>query len=389
LLRLSDEDTDSTEAIARLEFDWTGITDHTFQLNLEGAFNSLDGALAQTEDRGDGPEDSTIPGANIRVEEVRGDFLVKDTWTLGLFELDYGVGAEVSTITQTGDAEQERTFFFTKPQAVLSYNSGQGHQTRMQISREVSQLDFGDFVSTALFEDDDLSLGNPDLRPDTTWIAQMIHERRFGPQSVLKITAFHHWISNVLDLLPLSATSEGTGNIGDGKRWGVEVETTIPFDWLGLKGSRLDIFGRWQDSSVTDPVTGEKRVLSDRLPPGRLMPLVFNVESKYVLSVDYRQDFQALRYAWGWDVRMRGERPRFKVNELDVLDEGTEFNVFLETTRFFNLKSTFRVENILDLFDTRDRTIFVGERDLTPVSIRELRIRRRALRLSFTVSGSF
>ena len=389
LLRIADDDARSTEAITRLEFDWTGITDHTIQANLEGAFNSLDGALIQTEDMGAGPVEVSVPGANTLVEEIRWDFLLKDTWTLGKFELDYGLGAEVSTISQTGDAEQERTFTFLKPQGVLTYSSGQGQQTRMRISREVSQLNFEDFVSGNVFEDDDLALGNPDLQPDTTWVAELIHERRFGPQSVLKLTAFHHWISNTTDFLPLSADFETTGNIGKGRRWGFEVATTIPLEWVGLKGARLDINARWQDSSVIDPVTGESRVISDRTPPMRLMPLGFYSENKYAVAIDYRQDFQAQRVAYGWNIRSRAKRPRFKANELDVLDEGTEINAFVETTRWFGLKMTFEVQNILDMAETRDRIGFVGERDLTPVEFREHRDRLRSIRVAFSVSGSY
>jgi len=56
LFRLSDTDTDTTEAIARLELDWTGFDNHQIQLNMEGAFNSLDGSLLQTVDTGAGPE---------------------------------------------------------------------------------------------------------------------------------------------------------------------------------------------------------------------------------------------------------------------------------------------------------------------------------------------
>ena len=215
------------------------------------------------------------------------------------------------------------------------------------------------------------------------------HERRFGPQSVLKLSAFHHWISNTLDLLPLSTDFEATGNIGKGRRWGLEVETTIPLEWIGLKGARLDINARWQDSSVVDPVTGENRVITDRTPPMRLMPLGFRSENKYAVAIDYRQDFQAKRVAWGWDMRTRAERPRFRANELDIVDEGTELNVFVETNRWFDLKMIVELQNILDLADVRDRTGFVGERDLTAVEFREHRDRLRAMRVNMSVSGSF
>ena len=388
-LRQADVDSKSTEGIVRLEFDWTGIPNHNIQANLEGAFNSLDGKLLQTEDTGTGPVEVIVPGANSRVEETRGDFLLKDTWSLRNFELDYGMGAEVSTISQSGDAVLERSFTFLKPQGVLSYNSMQGQQTRLSVFRDVAQLNFGDFISGNVFEDDDLALGNPNLKPDTTWVAEFIHERRFGPESVLKITVFHHWISDVIDLLPLSETFEATGNIGNGRRWGATLETTIPLERLGLTGARLDIFGRWQDTSVVDPVTGENRVITDRTPPGRLMPLIFSTENDYAFSIDYRQDFQEQKISWGWDIRERGEHPRFRANELDILDEGMEFNTFIETTRWFGLKIRFDAENILDITSTRDRIRYTGARELTPVLFREEQIRNRSFRFAFSVSGSF
>ena len=41
LFRVADTGTDTTEAIARMEVDWSGIADHSVQLNVEGAFNAV------------------------------------------------------------------------------------------------------------------------------------------------------------------------------------------------------------------------------------------------------------------------------------------------------------------------------------------------------------
>jgi len=315
--------------------------------------------------------------------------LLKDSWTPGQFEVDYGLGAEVSKISQTGDEELERDFIFLKPHVVLSYSPGQGEQTRIRLAREVAQLDFKDFVSATVFEDDDLALGNPNLRPDTTWVGELSHERRFGELGVVKATVFHHWISDVLDLLPITSSFEVPGNIGDGKRWGMEVESTIPLEWLGLTGAKVDLQARWQDSSVTDPVTGMKRPLSNRFVEAAILPLAFRRENKYAFTMDYRQDFREARMAWGWSVRTRAERPLFKVNELDIADDGTELNFFVETTRWFGIKTRFMADDIFQLAETRDRTVYTGERDLSPVAFRELRDRIRAFRLTLLMSGSF
>jgi len=389
LFRQADTISDATEAIVRLEFDWSGLQDHAIQLNLEGAYNLLDGSLFQTENVGAGAVIVEIPGANARVQEYRGDVLLKDTWSLGQFELDYGLGAEVSTISQSGDEELERSFFFLTPQGSLSYSSGQGDQSRLRFAREVAQLDFNDFVSTAVFEDDDLALGNPNLHPDTTWVAELSHERRFGGISVVKVTAFHHWITDVLDLLPLTSTFAVPGNIGDGNRWGIELESTVPLEWLRLRGSRLDVKLRWQDSSVVDPVTGQKRVLSAN--PGFSGPpnIRFREQNRYVFDIGYRQDFEAERVAWGWRVAQQAERPLFKVNEMQKYNEGTLINVFVETTRWLGLKIRLEGNNLLNYTETRDRTIYTGGRDLSPVSSRILRERVAGRRANLVISGNF
>jgi len=386
-IRLADSDSVRTESIIRVELDWARLPNHTVQINLEGAFNVLDNAFNLVEDSGAGPMPVPVPGANARVEEVRWDFLFLETWSTGRFALDYGLGAEQSTISQSGDVNQERNFFFLKPRGVLTYSPGEGKLTRLRLEREVSQLDFKDFVSATVFQDDDLALGNPDLRPETTWVAEVSHERRFGELGVVKLTAFHHWISDVQDLLPLTPMFETPGNIGDGRRWGAVLETTLPLDSLGLAGAQLEFKARWQDSTVVDPVTLDRRVLSGDTETRR--PLPFRGENQYAFTLDFRQDFNAAHVAWGWDLRTRAERPLFKVNELDIRDEGVELNVFVETTRWFGLKIRVQGQNLLNLSLLRDRTVFVGQRGLSLVDFRELHDSMEGRRIILSLAGSF
>jgi len=387
LFRQADTDAETTETIARMEFDWTGLPNHAIRVNLEGARNVLDSALVQIADTGSGPVVVPVPGANTRVEETRGDFLIGDTWSFENFELDYGLGAETSTISQTGDAQVERSFTFVKPHAALTYAPSPQRQTRFRLAREVSQLDFKDFVSATVFEDDDLALGNPDLRPETTWIAEFSDERRFGELSVVKLTLFHQWISDVEDLLPLSPTFEAPGNIGDGRRWGVELESTLPLDAIGFTGAKLDVKARWQDSVVVDPVTGLDRVLSSE--GSHNGDILFRNENEWAFLVDFRQDFEEARVAWGWNLATRAERPLFKVNELDVFDEETNVDVFIETTRWLGLKIRLTGINILDILQSRDRTAYTGERGLSPVDYRELRDSTNGARVLLGFSGTF
>lgn len=385
-----------TESIGRVELDWLGAADHVVQINFEVARNTLDSGLVQIVDTGGGPVVVPVPGANTRVEEERADILISDTWSFGDLEFDYGIGAETSTISQTGDAELERDFFFLKPHATLTYAKTAKRQQRLRLAREVSQLDFQDFVSTTVFLDNDLALGNPNLKPETTWILEVSEERRFGTLGVVKLTAFHHWISDVEDLLPLepdfvppdpNELFEVPGNIGDGRRWGLELETTLPLDRIGLSGARVDIKTRRQDSTVVDPVTGQDRVLSAK--GGHGGDINFRNETQYSFLVDFRQDLEKAQFAWGWNYASRADRPLYKVNELDVYDETAEANMFVETTRWLGMKIRLTATNLLTEVESRDRTEYVGERGLTPVDSLKTRNTTNGFRLTLEFSGTF
>ncbi|MGY8814484.1 MAG: TonB-dependent receptor domain-containing protein [Gammaproteobacteria bacterium] len=383
------EETDITEVIGRVELDWSGMVNHAITIDIEAAYNILNNGLELTEDTGMGPEEIFVPNGNSRVEEVRGEFLFKDTWTIGNLTWDYGLGAEVSTITQTGDTDQKRSFFFIKPQSLLSWSPNQQQQTRLRIEREVSQLNFNDFVSTTSFVDDDLALGNPDLKPETTWITEFSHERRFGKLGVVTLTVFHHWIVDVLDLLPVSDEFEVPGNIGNGRRWGLEMKTTLPLTWLNIKGARLDVQTRWQDSKVTDPVTGSDRQLSAFSAFPGPPTIRFYSENDYVVDIAFRQDFEDAKWAWGFDTAVQADRAVFKVNELENFEEGIELNAFFETTRYPGMKIRLEGRNLTNYLEVRDRFSYSTRRDLSPISGRERRLRKPNRIFTITFSGNF
>ncbi len=388
-------DTGTRENIGRLELDWSGWTGHSVQANLELAYNSVDATQRQFEDRGLGPLPVDVPGANTRVDELRWDALLLDSWTHRTVTLNYGLGIERSTISSESDDNRKRTFNYLKPQAQLVWALDPQHQLHMRIAREIAQLDFNEFISSSVFEDDDLALGNTDLRPERTWVSELGAEKRFGQLGVLSITAFYHAITDVQDLLPLTPEFEVPGNIGDGHRLGLELESTIPLEWTGLTGARIDVKVRWQDSSVIDPVTGQNRVLSGKTGFGGPTIIPFRDDSDeydYVYDVAYRQDFNTTRVAWGWDFAERGDRILFKVNELDIIDESDlELNAFVETTRWADIKVRVEGQNILNLAEERNRTIFIDTRNLalTGIERREWRAREKGFRLFLILTGSF
>jgi outer membrane receptor protein involved in Fe transport len=387
--KFKDSDQIEEEAIVRTEFEWTGIDAHTIRLNLEGTYNLVANTEVETEDTGTGPVTVFVPGANTTLEEYRWDILLKDVWSFGVLELDYGLGAEVSKLTQAGDADVERKLSYLRPQAELSYTPDNTQRIRLRLAREVAQLMFDDFISASLFADEDLALGNPDLKPETTWVSELGYEQRFGRENVLKFTLFHHWISDVQDLIPITLTEEAPGNIGDGRRWGIEFEGTIQLDRVGLRNARMDINARWQDSTVVDPITGEDRVLTSTILADNSSRSIFENDNEYVVVAEFRQDFDVARIAWGWDVTFEADLRAFKVNELELRNKGADLGFFIETTRWIGLKLRLEFNNVFDKTVARQRDIFVAERGLSPLLRSQLQDRTDGREIGLSLSGSF
>jgi hypothetical protein len=66
-----------------------------------------------------------------------------------------------------------------------------------------------------------------------------------------------------------------------------------------------------------------------------------------------------------------------------------EVNAFVETTRWFGIKIRLEGSNLSHFTETRDRRLYEGRRDLSPVSRREFTRTREGRRLILTVSGVF
>ncbi|UTW55760.1 TonB-dependent siderophore receptor [Kordiimonas sp. SCSIO 12610] len=366
-------DTTEGETIGRLEFDWNGWKNHTIQFGGEIAQNFVDSDF-QLFNNG---EEIPLPGSNTRVSELRGEPFISDSWSLNSkLTADLSLAVEISRIQQTGDVENSRTFVFPKPRLSFTYVPTSQSQWRLRLEQEVGQLNFFDFVSSANFDDADLDFGNPDLQPDRTLVAEAAYERRFGEIGVVSLTVFYNYVQDLIDLIPTSATTEATGNIGNGTRYGVEVGFTTPFDFIGLSDARVDVNYRIQGSSVTDLVTGESRRFSNERPQS--------------IEIDFRKELPGLRSATGFRYFDRNDSQFFGVDEFVVQENNdTRFSMFWETTLPAGIKVRGEVNNLFNTNESRVRTVFNGSRSLSDVLFIEDQLRTQGTEFFLTVSGVF
>ena len=250
---------DSSETILRSLLRWERSPSMTIEGGGELAYNmlSVDQAFSV------GGVNVRLPSASVTVEETRGEAFGKATWRVRPnLTVEGGLRLEGSTITQSGDADQEKSFFFVKPRVQVTWTPMPQNQVRFRFERELGQLDFGDFAASAELSDDQVFGGNVDLEPEQRWISELVYERRFLGDGIVSVGYRHDEIIGVIDRLPLPGNLSATGNIGDGTLDQLAVNVVVPLDWTGFAGGQFAFRNTWNNTAVTDPTTGREREIS-------------------------------------------------------------------------------------------------------------------------------
>lgn len=369
--------TRSGERIVRSELDWPGRGERDWQVSLEGAFNFLDRNSDVFEAEADGPlRPVALEGGSVRVEEARAETFVTVSDALsGNASLQVSLGAEYSEIRPSGDTGDARRFMRPKGLLVLTYEADDRTVLNASLERAVGQLDFGDFASSVNLDEGETLPGNPELVPDQTWSLELEVERDLGAGSAASVSVFYDAIEDPITRLPLGESADGPGNADGATRYGIDLDTTLELDRLGLPGGLLELGGFWRDSRIEDPVTRQSRRLSNARLGG--------------YEVSFRQDVMGSAWAWGVGYEADRRAPRVRRDEIRRTDETPGWaTAFVEHKDLFGMVGRLRLQNALDREEQTVRTVFVEDRP-SPVDRVEDRVRTLGPIVSFQMSGTF
>jgi outer membrane receptor protein involved in Fe transport len=313
-----------------------------------------------------------LPSASVLVEELRGELFGKGTWRAraGL-TLEGGLRLEGSTITQSGDADQEKSFFFAKPRLQATWTPMPNNQFRFRFERELGQLDFGDFAASADLDDENVQGGNVDLEPEQRWITEVTYERRFWEDGIVSIGLRHDEIVDAIDVIPLDMGLSAVGNIGDGTLDQLAVNILVPMDKVGFTGGRLGFRNTWNHTEVTDPTSGETRAISGVRP------------SQAVLTV--AQDIASWKLQWGGAFIAKLSQTSYDPDQTSGFRGSDYFEVWAEykPTPTLSLRAQINLWNDFEVQRTvfADRTparpiAFVENRYIDPRTFVSLRLRK-------------
>lgn len=343
-------ESDLGESIGRAKLSYRHSDKLSFEAGAEGAFNWLEGETRLAVNGA--PVD--LPAADVRVEEKRGEVFGKAVWLAHpKLTLEGGLRYEGSNISSEGDVELEKTLYFLKPRAALSWAPSGATQVRLRVERVVGQLDFDDFVSSDSVNASTLTAGNPDLNPEQEWVIEAALEQRFWDGGAIVLTVRRSSLTDVIDRAPIRTPDgvfDAPANIGDGTREELAVNLTLPLATLGLKGAQLQAESTWRRSEVTDPTTLQTREISG------LRPLEWELH--------FTHDLPRLNTTWGANVFGSWRETYYRFDEVDIVKLKTFVELFAEVRPRSDVNVRLALMNAGDRGQRRTRYVYAGGRDV-------------------------
>ncbi|MDA1369504.1 MAG: TonB-dependent receptor [Proteobacteria bacterium] len=351
------------EKIVRSSYTWNVVQDQGLELGVERAQTTQDSALhlglslpGEGSPAFGGLVPVNLPNSIATVEEIRYEGFAVHNWRINQrMSLESSLVAEYSEIEQSGDVNKQRDFDFLKPKFDYRFDFSNSLQLRLSLEKNVAQLSFADFSANANFQDEDRDTiaGNPELIQQESWrYAANLDYRLPNDGGVLNTRLFYYDIDNVIGRIDISSSSsqlESTnGNVGDGFVYGLNLDASVRFDFLGFPQAFLTAGLLIQETEIEDPMIDATR---------KVIPY-----DRGSYSLGFRQDIpgQNLNYGFNFADRFDGNRPIWDVDNVLYFGSFSNLMLFVEKTGFAGL--TYRLEaiNILDHAVKRERRRFAS-----------------------------
>ena len=285
-------------------------------------------------------EDSAANGI-YKIEEARYDVYAQDLWTVTpKLALDFGLRFETTRMEQDGidsdggarsakESQQE-----LNPNAHARYALTRHDQIRASVARTVRRPNFNSLVPFLIEDDEEFFIGNPDLKPETAIGYDLGFEHRFARQ--LGLVGVNLFYRDVEDLIQDVEVDDITSpdNVGDGKVWGVELDSSLPLAFAGMPGVNIYANYTYLKSKVDDPFSGESRR--------------FNRQPVYVYNFGFTHKIEPWRMTWGASFQQQGKALEYQADEIARVEYDGNLEAFIE----YRINETFSVKlngnNLLD-----------------------------------------
>ncbi len=328
----------------------------------------------EAEDEGDAVAyalDGTIAS---RIRETRVDPYVMVSGRGQRFSWEAGLRYETtrSDIRYSEDGEgagsTRKDYNELLPSLHLKWDVSDSTRISLSLARSIKRPNFNELIPALLdgdFGDNDY-IGNPQLEPETANGIDLGFERRLGAHGVVGVNVFYRDVKNLIELVNTGQWSEDaqdsyeddleefleenpgateddfefapeswlftSGNVGDGKVYGVEFDLSTPLTALGMPNTGVFVNYSWLDSKVTD-FLGERR---------------FNDQARNVYNVGFIQDLPSLGASFGATYRKQGDAFSRVLGEEVTVKYGDDLEMFVEKRFGKSISVRLTAANLLD-----------------------------------------
>jgi hypothetical protein len=296
-----------------------------------------------------------VANANSQVEEMRYEPFAIHNWIISpRMSLETSILYEDSEITQSGDVSKKRDFSFVKPKVDFRYDLTPTIQLRGTIEKVVEQLSFNDFVAATDNQDEDSNIqaGNANLRQEWYWNYEINAEYRLPNDIGVASARFYYedW-QDKIDRMDVSLNEDNlqsaNGNIGDGKKYGLDVNSSIRM--IDMPNLLLTASMSLEDSEITDPFLGIDR------------RFLYSYRGR--LNLGFRHDLPRwnLNYGLNWRNMFDGGRIRYDIDDIEYSGGDPFWSVFVEWVGFNNMTFRLDASRIMSSGEfCRERQRFIG-----------------------------
>ncbi|MEJ0099640.1 MAG: hypothetical protein WDO12_07855 [Pseudomonadota bacterium] len=347
--RFSQDGTEG-ERVGRAEYrgkalggDWTlsGEAAYNF-INVDGSLEDLDASGVYQ------PEE--LDGASARVAERRGESMLGFSRPLdAAWSLQLNGGVEYSSLGQSDAGGSTRRFWRPKGAVSLAWNPSTKWQVNTKLQRKVWQLNFFDFLASVDLQNDNTNGSNPALVPPQSWLLQVETIRNLGAHGKLNFKVEAEDIDDLVDQVPINATTEAPGNIHRAKRLQFTLDGTLLLDAWGIPGGKLDTFLTWRDTDLRDPLDGSHRQANGNRVYG---------------NIDFRHDVPGTPWAYGFFTELQPKNHFYRLDYQSTNWGSKPYSqIFVENKDVHGLKVHAEIGNLLRSRDRSFSTAYVGRRD--------------------------
>jgi hypothetical protein len=179
--------------------------------------------------------------------------------------------------------------------------------------------------------------------PPQSWLAELETVRSQGAHGKLTLNLEAERISDYVDQVPISPTTEAPGNLPSARRFQASLNAALLLDAVGIAGGKLDAFVSVRDTRVRDPLFGTFRELGG---------------NRSYWNVDFRHDVPGTMWTWGLSAEQQSKNYSWRLDSEEVsYNSRPSGSLFLEHKDAWGLKVRVSVAN---LFNSKDRDRFIS-----------------------------